>query len=425
MIPRTISAGIAVALMATGTTLASTPGVAAGAAAAATTTPTAFAMSASGYGTKVRGGDIPANSDRTAFQSIGCTNLAGKSLNNYEAEVNLNPLTASAVRTDVKTTKQDGVVESYARSRIAEVRLGSGSAQTIRIKGIESVSRAFHNSTGFHAKTNSKIAAITTDLDGSGPLPEVNFPLRPTQGAPIDVLGLLRISLGESSTKQDGSSARASAYAIRIEVLLTETDVTLAHSQAQIHDGIVSGVFRGNAFGSRVNLADGTVTSKFTPFIKMPCQGTDGKIRHQDVAELNPNGLALRGLSAAQKSDQFANSAYGWEKGRVAKLRIGDPQDGIIVEGIQGQANVKFVRGEGITTNINGTHILDVRGVGGLEFGNDDEIRVPGVALLERNVVKRSPTGISVTALRVTLLDGSTAEINLGHAQVGFRTTNL
>lgn len=96
---------------------------------------------------------------------------------------------------------------------------------------------------------------------------------------------------------------------------------TLTHRSTTASSRASSG---GSAFGSRVKSLDENVNSKFTPFIKMPCQGTDGKIRHQVVAEVNPSGPALRGLSAAQRSDQFVNSAYGWEKGRVAKLRIGD-----------------------------------------------------------------------------------------------------
>jgi hypothetical protein len=45
-------------------------------------------------------------------------------------------------------------------------------------------------------------------------------------------------------------------------------------------------------------------------------------------------------------------------------------------------------------------------------------ITIPGVAKLERKVVSKSTTGITVIALRVTLLDGSGAVINLGEAKL-------
>ncbi|MEJ7744947.1 MAG: hypothetical protein WKF73_21880 [Nocardioidaceae bacterium] len=59
------------------------------------TTPTPFALSASGYSTRVVGGGVPVGSDRTAYQVIGCTNLAGLHKQNAEAEANLGGLRIS------------------------------------------------------------------------------------------------------------------------------------------------------------------------------------------------------------------------------------------------------------------------------------------------------------------------------------------
>ena len=43
------------------------------------------------------------------------------------------------------------------------------------------------------------------------------------------------------------------------------------------------------------------------------------------------------------------------------------------------------------------------------------------MAKLERNVVDEDPSGIEVVALRVTLLDGSGAVIDLGEAKLGIK----
>ena len=48
-------------------------------------------------------------------------------------------------------------------------------------------------------------------------------------------------------------------------------------------------------------------------------------------------------------------------------------------------------------------------------------IEIPGVAKLERRVVTRSATGLRVVALRITLLDGSGAVVNLGEARLQIR----
>ena len=50
-------------------------------------------------------------------------------------------------------------------------------------------------------------------------------------------------------------------------------------------------------------------------------------------------------------------------------------------------------------------------------FPDSDVIEIPGVARLERNIVKKIKNGLSVTALRITLLDGSGAVANLGEGK--------
>jgi hypothetical protein len=52
-------------------------------------------------------------------------------------------------------------------------------------------------------------------------------------------------------------------------------------------------------------------------------------------------------------------------------------------------------------------------------------LRIPGVARIESNVISRTRRGISVTALRVTLLDGSLAVINIAHARASIAPSGL
>jgi hypothetical protein len=48
-------------------------------------------------------------------------------------------------------------------------------------------------------------------------------------------------------------------------------------------------------------------------------------------------------------------------------------------------------------------------------------LEIPGVAKLERGVVTRSRHGLAVIGLRVTLLDGSGAIVNLAEASLRIR----
>lgn len=426
MIRRIVTTGVSLSVAASGLLLTSPTGLAApSAAAAAGTTPTHYALSASGYSTRISGGQLPAGSDKTAFQVIGCTNKAGLNKSNTEVGVNLSPLVrVKGATTNVSTTQKNGVVTSRAENNIARAVLGQRrTGATLVVKGIKSVSRAFHGSKGFHAKTNTRVASIQLDLDGSGGAPPALDVQIPTVGNPVIVDGIAKISLGHRVTRHDRHGALASADALRVRLFLTNTTVYLAHSRATINDGVVSGVFKGSAYASKVNAANGTVTSGKTPLIVMPCQGTNGKVIRRDVARVNPKGLVIKGLHADESADQTAKTAFGYERGRVARVRIFDATNRIVVRGIVGKANVRYAAGQGVTTNTKGSAIFGVR-VGGSPraFGADGVIKVGGVAKLEAHIVNKNKRSIQVTELRITLLGGANngVEVDLGVAKVGF-----
>ena len=54
-------------------------------------------------------------------------------------------------------------------------------------------------------------------------------------------------------------------------------------------------------------------------------------------------------------------------------------------------------------------------------FPRTGVLEVPGVARLERAVVLRTRRGVSVIGLRITLLDGSGAVVDLAEARLGIR----
>lgn len=47
------------------------------------------------------------------------------------------------------------------------------------------------------------------------------------------------------------------------------------------------------------------------------------------------------------------------------------------------------------------------------------------MAKLQRNIVRRTKAGITVTALRTTVLDGTGAVVNLGNAQLFIHNSGL
>lgn len=415
------AASIALTVAASGLLLTSPAGASAPTTLAVTgLVDTHFAMGTAGYSTRIVGGQIPASSGSTAYQVIGCTNVAGKLKTNYEAQLDAVPLLqVSAAKTTVRTIKNGSTVAAWGRNRIAAATIGDSTTPgTVTVEGIQSTSKAFHNGTGFHATTAEKVLDVKFDADGPGYGEPVSLGV-PLPGQPIDIPGVATISLGTHNINQGAHSASAKSAAVKIYIYATNTTVYLAHSRANISDGVVEGVFTGNSYGSKIEALDETLRSKMTPYIVMPCQGTKGNVQTKDVALINPSNVVLEGLTTAQVADQVKGKAYIWERGGVAKLNLG--QGSLVVKGVVGKARVDWVLGKGFTKSIKGTTFLSITSNGQSQTVPDSGVlEIPGVARIEQNIVKRTRTTITVTALRITVLDGTGAVINLGRAKAGF-----
>ena len=389
----------------------------------ATTTPVAtrFAYGASGFGTLVKGGQLPAGSSMTAFRPLGCTNLAGLSRENHEVASPLAGLgSASVIATRVWTTKVGNVYSSYGRNTIANVTLGDASLGTLAIKGIASQSRAFHNATGFHATTATTVTSISFAPAG---MPAQAVPV-PTPGQSVDLPGLGTLYGGTSNKYVRTTGATAKANALKVYLTATGTTVTIGHSQASIDGGITVGLLHGSSYATTAKALAGNLTSGQTPLTVMPCQGTNGVIRTKELASVDLGGQAVVGaVTSSEMGKQKAGVAYGWEKATVTKVTLGGGQ--VVITGIVGKANVSR-SGSIVKSNVAGTTIDKVLVNGEvMAFPDTGILEIPGVAKLQRLLVTKSKIGISVVALRVSLLDGTGAVIDLGTAKLSIKRSGL
>ena len=411
---------LAVGALCAGLALTTTgPGFAAGASSGTSrgtsdrTKATTYAFQGSGYGTRIIGGQLPASSGTTAYQHIGCTDLAGLNRTNDVGDATVPGLgTASGVRTRVWTSARHGVVASHARHTIAELTLASSGLGSLTLDAIRSDAKAFHDGSGFHATTDTTIGGITF----TPPVGQPQTLPAPTPDQPVTIPGLATISLGTSATSHGAHAAAAKALALRIDVVASGSSVKVALSHAQLNDGLTGGVFRGHSNATRVVSAlTDLVHSGPNPLSLMGCLGTGGVVRTKSLAGLNVGGqLVVDGLSSAQEGSQGDGRAHGFERAKIARIDLGGGQ--LIVNAIVGKANVTRTS-HGWVRNARGTQLGSIT-VGGQAqtFPPSGVIEIPGVARLERKVVTKTRTGISVVALRITLLDGSGAVINLGEA---------
>ncbi|MGY2701383.1 choice-of-anchor P family protein [Nocardioides sp. HB32] len=377
-----------------------------------------FALKAAGYGTRASGGQVPAGSRDTAFMAIGCGTKVGMERENHEAQADLpgGAGTVSGVRTDLWTARKDGGVHSYARNRTANVVLAQSGLGTLRISAITSLAHAWHDDKGFHAETKVNLGELQF-VSPTGDAQELELP---TPGQPVEIPGLARITVGQSKKTVADSGATAESNALRVTFIPSATRLTVGHAAAQALDGIKHGTFHGYSSATRSKAADDSVTSGRTPLSLMPCQGTDGEVHTKAIADVDlGDQIIVQGLRSQQSGKQLPGKSVAMERGSVAGLDLGDGQ--LVVDAVVGQANVTRQNGK-TTSNTDGTTLGTITANGEPQsFPDSDVIEIPGVAKLERNIVQKSKFGISVVALRITLLDGTGAVIDLGVAQAKIR----
>jgi hypothetical protein len=379
---------------------------------------TSYAFKASGFGTRLVGGQVPGGSSTTGYQAIGCTNQAGRARSATVAGATLPGLgTATGIRTRVWTTRRHGVVASHSRHSIAEVVLARSGLGKLSLAAISSTATAYHDARGFHATTTTKVGGLRfTPPVG----PAQAFPL-PTPDQPVTIPGLATIYAGRHTTHRFAASSSAGAFALRVEVIPTGSSLRLAHSHAELGGGLTGGVLRGSAAGTHVITAGGGVgASGPTPLSLMPCQGTHGRTRQKSLASVNLGGqFVVKGASSLVRGAQGDRRAHGTSRSEVARVDLGGGQ--LVIDGIVGKVSVAR-RGHHLKRSTSGTTLGRVTVAGEPQtFPRTGVLEIPGVAELERAVVQRTRRGVSVIGLRITLLDGSGAVVDLAEARLSIR----
>lgn len=381
---------------------------------------TRFAFTATGYGTRVIGGMVPAESGTTAFTSIACTNETGKNNTNHVAAVNVPGLgTVAGVDTEVSTKKVDGAVVSESRHDVASVQLIGTPLGSLSLTGLHALSRVTHDDKGYHAYNETSVADIV--LTPAGGLPPIAIPI-PSLGMPITIPGLATITLGKGIAKERADGALAQANAVFIHVIPTDTKVKIARSSAKIDEGVKSGIFNGSSSPIRAAVVGDLVDVGRAVNSIMPCQGTDGVLKEKSAAGVNlADQIVVGAAYSRQTAKQTKGRAVGYEESGVAEVNIANQ---LIINAINARATVARSR-DGLRRSIKGTTI------GAITFNGEpmalpdlDGFEIPGVARIDTNVVKRLPTGISVIAIQVTLLDGTLAVVNIGEARMRVRAAN-
>jgi hypothetical protein len=377
-----------------------------------------FALKASGYGSAATGGQVPADSGQTAFMAVGCATKVGIDKENHEAESTAPGLgKATDVKTELWTREVNGVVSTYAQNTTNKLVIAQSGLGSIQIKAITAWAHSFHDAKGFHAETKTDVGSIQFVPPGGGAPQQMDIP---TPGNPVEIPGLATITVGRSKKHVDADGAQAQANALIVTKTASGTKSKVGQAKAQVLNGVTHGTFHGYSAGSSSLSANGNVSNGRTPLSLMPCQSTDGKvttkkIQHSDLG----GGVLASGLQSQQFAEDRANKSVAWERGSVSHLTFGGDQ--LDVNGIIGKVTAVRQGGK-VTTSIKGSTVGTITANGEeQQFPDTDMLNIPGVAKLERFITEKTRNGISVIALRITLLDGSGSVIDLGQAKIAIR----
>jgi hypothetical protein len=382
---------------------------------------THYAFRAVSYGTRVRGGKIPASSGTTSYQAIACTNQLGTAKENEVATVAIPGLgTVQGVHATTGTTGSGDNVSTYATHEIAGLGIDVPDVLGLQVTAIRATSVASHDGSGYHAATDVSVGHIVLTLAGK---PAVDLPV-PKPGAPVVVPGLLSISIGKEKQVTTPAGAIAKAEGLVIQVLPTSTKIQVAHTATKLDTGIKRGLFYGKANATQAKALGDVVHSGPQPLQVIPCQGTGGDVRTKSLASVSvPGVLEVGGANASASGQQDKHRATGFMAASVAHA---DVLNGVLViDGIRARAHVVRTKHH-VAADTDGTTIGQAVVNGQpTSLGALDGLEIPGVLKVDTNVVTKSRSGVDVVAVRVTLLNGTGAVVDLGHAALTIAGSGL
>ena len=459
-----------VAVATTATVATSLVALAGGTAAHGAGRPTDYAFTSFAYGTKVKAAAGELRSGRTAPSWIGCTRQAGKSRANEVLGVdapNNNPLIDLGAITSrsatYKKAKQGIAAGTQSTSTVASVVLGLQNPQipspVLTINGLTTTATAWATTDGkLHATTGSSVLDITLVVPPTGtpldaPLAQllelVNGQVAPTLDQVIDLLqqnsgaieipGLGKLELGYSRTAVGTRQAVALALSLRVTLYgldgvagsADDSTLKIGRSFARILGDMPHAVMGGSGWAADADLVGGTAHIGDIVPKQLPCQGTGGETRTKALASATIPGISLAGLGGrANGRITDIGRVRAWTEGSVAHVALGSGDLTLTIDGIVGRVNLATDRrGRLVRRDTEGTSpgVLSFQGQSyPLPLGEAPELPAELAALIsiQTGLIDQSDArGLKVTALRITLLDGTAAGtvVNLGNARANIQ----
>ena len=383
------------------------------------------AYSGLSYGTKVSALNSTATSGMTAPSSVSCTHSGGIRRTNSVAGVTL-PLVGEvgAVKTVAQTTETDAWKRTNTQSQVAGVNLLAGA---ITADAIKSNSSAYAMADDTRAGVNT-LTFVNLKIAGQ------TIPANVPKNTKITVPGVAEVTVNKQSRTLSTSGQYVSrTVGLSVKALAdnplglpTSTTIDIASTSAAVQDMRGDQLYEGNGFSTRVRAASGAITSSPTASIGVPCLGG---VRTSDLAGVNVPLLITSGTTrTVTKGD--SDDTRDWS--RVSNTTASPSLLGglITADSITAETLTLRSRSTGRISLVDQSEILGLRIAGrtiaDAELKPNSVVEVPGVAKVTIHKQVKGTKGISVTMLRVELLDGvaglpTGSVIEVGYSRTGLR----
>ena len=417
---------------------------------------TDYGFQGTAYGTQVLSQGSGLTSGKSAFSVVSCTRLVGEQSDEHLAAITLPAQDPSIQVQGISSANEtfrrpkkgiDGAIRST--NSITRVVLGSSSTPQLEFDGLTTTSTAWATTTGKLKAKNVldagqlSLTGITDPGDNSplgqlfdglnGGIDQLVQVLQQNAGG-IEIPGLGMVSLGYVRHSEHKNFAVAASFVIRVKLYGADgveggnddTLVGIGHSRARINRDVPLAVMGGVGYGANAELLDGIVSVGKLGEQPLLCPGTRGKVFTSPLAGLDfplqDNQFSAAGLRGKAFGDQDRRKAVAWTEGDVADLTLGPLE----LKGVVGRVNLEMNRdGKIVKRNIKGSSIGEVL-VNGESQGSFDPstagqippVEIPGVARIDFFVKDKTTRGLRVSAVVITLADGSpgVSEIRLGNA---------
>jgi hypothetical protein len=329
----------------------------------------------------------------------------------------------------------------------------------LTINGLTTTATAWATTDGkLHATTGSSVVDMNLAMPPTNtPLDEpvaelldlVNGEVAPTigqvvsllqeHGGAIEIPGLGKLEPGYARTGVGARQAVARALSLRMTMYGqdgvaggTDDSMTkMGRSYAKVIAEMPHAVMGGSGWAAEADLAGGSAHIGDMVPKMLPCQGTDGLTRTNSVSSAFLPGAVLGGLKARSHGEiSKSGRVRAWTEGSVKHIGLGEGDMAMAIEGVVGRVNLATDKaGRIVRRNTEGTipGVLNFQGQSyTLPLDQAPELppELASMISIETGITDTSDArGLKVTALRITMLDGTAAGTvyNFGNARANIR----